>query len=344
MGNSIQDSNITILVPTYNRYHYLYRLLQFFKMYSFPFRMVILDSSSERYQCDDFRKYFESERITYLKFNSNIHPNRKMYIGCNQVETPYVVLCADDDFIIPQALVRAIDFLKKNGDFRIAHGRGILFKIVDTKLQYLEPYFQRSIESNTASERLLEHLRSYTPMFYSVHHTKDLKQNLHLSLKFEQAPLFWELLPSCLSVIQGKAKMIDQLYLVRENCPVITYAQVVINYRKKEFFDKLLSLDFLKNYEISKEILASEIVKKDGIKFSDAEDVVKRAFFLYFEKCLKRGLDKDVSGVKKIFLNTLKTHYKLKNYFYNKYTVFFNRDFREVHKILVQNKNLSGAL
>ena len=42
--------------------------------------------------------------------------------GLSYVDTEYAVLCADDDFLIPQGLNKAVKFLKNHKDFSSAHG------------------------------------------------------------------------------------------------------------------------------------------------------------------------------------------------------------------------------
>src|SRR5205807_487 len=80
-------------------------------------------------------------------------------------------------------------------------------------------YRQRAIESADPLERLRDHLSNYTATFYSLHRRADLQRNLALTYDYAPDYQFGEILPSSLSVIQGKVACIDALYVVRQDQP-----------------------------------------------------------------------------------------------------------------------------
>ena len=129
-------------------------------------------------------------------------------------------LLADDDFLVPDALSKCVIFLEKNRDYAAAHGLGIILGLgyngAYGPVVNCEYYPQPVIEAESASQRLDDHLCDYHVTLLSVHRIESLRamfRDLH-SLKDNQ---FGELLSCCISVILGKSKELDCLYVVRQN-------------------------------------------------------------------------------------------------------------------------------
>ena len=53
----------------------------------------------------------------------------KLYKMLNFIKTKYCVFCADDDFIIPNAIAKGIKFLDKNPDYIAVGGQNINFYV-----------------------------------------------------------------------------------------------------------------------------------------------------------------------------------------------------------------------
>jgi hypothetical protein len=82
-----------------------------------------------------------------------------------------------------------------------------------------------------------------------------------------------ELLPCCLSVLQGKVKELDCLYLVRQS-----HGQ---RYFLPNKYDWINSPNWLPSYQVFCDCLARELARQDRISIDKAQDVVKQAFRLY---------------------------------------------------------------
>jgi hypothetical protein len=92
--------------------------------------------------------------------------------------------------------------------------------------------------------------------------------------------LLSELLIGCQSVIQGKVKELDCLYLVRQ-----VHDR---RYLAPDMFDWITSPNWLQSYELFRERLSEELAQQDEITIDQAREVVKQAFWAY----LARGLGK----------------------------------------------------
>ena len=116
------QNKLTIVITTFNRYPYLLRLLKFLLLYDTPYKILILDSSSDVIFDNNLQKILNNERIRLCKYDPNISVNDKKTLGAMLVETDYFVFCSDDDFIIPSSLSECIDFLEKRPDYSAAEG------------------------------------------------------------------------------------------------------------------------------------------------------------------------------------------------------------------------------
>ena len=100
------NSDITIIIPTFNRYGYLLRLLRFYDRYDHDFKFIIADSSSSNFDIK-LKPFINRKNFIYHKFNSNIFFISKISKILESLNTEFAVLCADDDFLIPNGIVES---------------------------------------------------------------------------------------------------------------------------------------------------------------------------------------------------------------------------------------------
>lgn len=209
---------LQIIIPTRNRNDFLERLLNYFSKVGCEFEILIADSSSETARVKNENTIAElskSLRIKYYHFNTEISVEGKVFEALNHVNSKYSVLCADDDFLIPNTLKQCIEFLENYKDYSVAHGKSVMVGFGKSSI-IVNNYPQRNIEDEDAGLRLINHLGSYSTTFYSIQKTETLKHNWDSARKYTSDILFGELLPSCLSIVQGKSKSLDSLYMVRQ--------------------------------------------------------------------------------------------------------------------------------
>lgn len=109
---------ITIVIPTYNRSKNLRRILKFYS--DFPINICVLDGSYKRNLVEN------KKNITYL-YKPNSSLQTRLFLSRSLVHTEFVTLCADDDFVFPSGLIKAIEFLDKNPVYMSTQGRLIRF-------------------------------------------------------------------------------------------------------------------------------------------------------------------------------------------------------------------------
>lgn len=193
-------TKLTIIIPTKDRYAFLNRLLfylGYFKL-NYDFNIVISDSSSnlKMLKGNFVQKHFYQDYDFYHKIETTI----------NTIKTPYVNVCADDDFVVIPNLFRAIDFMEENKDYAATQGHILGFTINKT-FSYLLSKNEYSIEQDTDADRLQQATKKYYAVVYSLLRTKVAKTAFGYG---NEINLFYSV------VRQGKIKKLDFLTNARQ--------------------------------------------------------------------------------------------------------------------------------
>lgn len=219
------NNKVDLIIPTYNRPDFLRRILGYYDSYSVNFNIIIADSSSNNNKKLNKKivSYFPNLKIQYIdKFPQNLASHLKFGEMVKYAKSKYCIFCPDDDFIIPNGINQAVDFLEKNTDYSTAHGTYISFYLYKNLLGYKNLWWRfiypfRSIESPNPIERLRLHFINYYQVLWAVRRTYVVKQVYRKFLKSKADPyLFGELLPDMLTLIYGKMKRLNSFYAARQ--------------------------------------------------------------------------------------------------------------------------------
>ena len=155
--------SVSVVIPAHNRPEKLRRLLHYYSKTNF--QILVSDSSDVPFPyLSEFPElqYFHFPKEQFLLKIFKILPS---------IHTEYVVYCADDDFIVPQAIEQAILFLDIHPDYNSAQGHYLSYEIKKNGVDFF-PAFIRNFEKDTnqsyPSERLLEYKNLYASLLYSV--------------------------------------------------------------------------------------------------------------------------------------------------------------------------------
>lgn len=291
---------LTIVVPSFNRPAFLARLLGYYEACGAPFPLHILDSSHAAGADPRVRKLCAATQAAYRRYDAAMLPTLKIADGLQHVTTPYVVLWADDDLMVPRGLAAGVGFLEAHPEFSVAHGRSGLFQtgVVQgrTALLGVQPYPQRAYTAPQAAQRVTECLTDYTTnLFYSVHRTAQLRDNVQRCLAYglgvahppqpiHRADWWVELTLACLSIIHGKAWQVGGLYMMRDRHEGADSWE--LGSAKIDHFDWVVSDSFSVAHRAFTECVAGALARQDGLSPSQAEAVVKRAFWSHLARIL----------------------------------------------------------
>ncbi len=211
--------SLTCVVPTHNRPQFLRRLFRLYTQFPPGFPFLIVDSSNPTAAAEN-RELIERARITlpidYQHFDLNI--TDKCVQGLERVRSPFVVFCADDDYLFSDSVWRCVDFLKAQPRYDSAMGR----------VAMLNPKLPRwcgmvhqgySIEDDRPFDRCVRLADSWFSNFYAVQRTPVFSEIFKITAAHTDSRLsvhVGEMLLAQLSVIRGRVKTLPLLYSLME--------------------------------------------------------------------------------------------------------------------------------
>ncbi len=280
--------SLSVVLQTYNRPQFLARSLIYYAALRFPYAIIVADSSAEstaqanRQLANTLR---HNLNLDYQHYPEDIHVATKTARALELVSSTYAVLVADDDFTVPTSMNQGVEFLESHPDYAVVHGEAAYFVLRPGAIERGEiagmgRYTQRTIELSTGSERLINHLASYTTTYYSIHRTEQLRYNWQCAARLHLDYSFVELLPTCLSLVQGKSKKLGGLHIVRQSHSRQT-SQTEL---PRGALDWIMNPVWFPQYVSMKDLLAKELARQDEITEEQAGAVVKQAFMTYLAR------------------------------------------------------------
>lgn len=275
-------SDITIIIPTFNRPDYLKRILGYYNDAKGGFEFIVADSSSDanKQKNKTTVESFPGLPIVYLDdYAEDINPWYKFENALKFAITKYAVFCGDDDFVVPSGIKKATEFLEDNTDFSVAHGDYIGFFAKNNGFAWKVASEFESVDAPEAELRMAEHLSNYSiSTFYGVHRTDFLKMIFEETRKFTDDNRFGEILPSILTLVYGKMKKINAFYAAHEINPKSTGLVT------DTLYDFKTAGTFEEKYESFKNCLADHLVKNSALESKEAKIAVDKAMGAYLEK------------------------------------------------------------
>ena len=206
---------VTIIIPPHERHSYLRRVLDFIK--DERVKIIIADSSSLPYPFLEelkLRKNISYFHLPKLSFTSKISK------VIDKVNTPFVVLWAEDDFLNIKSLVKCTEFLQKNVDYHSCQGSYTRFIKKDDKYEFKHTYKisdNRDINIDDQFERLASFFKEYFQLFYAVHKTNNIRD---LIMYAENKGIFnmfaIEIMIAYVAIARGKHRVLPIYFSSRE--------------------------------------------------------------------------------------------------------------------------------
>ena len=265
----------SIIIPTLNRSEFVIRQLRYYASVQCPHTIYIGDSSDLNHvekTLSVVRELENKVKIVYKQYPElNDYQCLKELIRISDEE--YIAYVGDDDFIIPNSLTKCEEFLKNNPGYRTAQGRGIVFS-VPTNILYgkdlkIGVYSLRSAEADCPVQRLDDYLRNYWVALFSVHRKDEfLEDQSNIEVITDRS--FSEIMPNCLSIIHGKSKQLECMYLVRQ-----VHQQ---RYTLLGALGWITSPNWYANYQIFHDSLTKALVERTSLDLDKSRSIVKQAF------------------------------------------------------------------
>ncbi|UWF50877.1 TIGR00180 family glycosyltransferase [Pseudomonas sp. N3-W] len=201
---------LTVVLISHNRPAFLRRAMKYYG--AFPCKVLVLDSATEHFQGElPEVEYRHVPQFAYSGFQA------KLAYGVDQVTTPYMVLAADDDFILLDALFESLGFLEANQDYGMCHGYCLMYLALGGSVNYYrrDKKVCEDYASERPQDRVVDYMRQYLPPFYAVTRTTLMKSWYSLlppgtSFQWQEIGHVYYML-AC-----AKARILPMAYVVRE--------------------------------------------------------------------------------------------------------------------------------
>lgn len=255
---------LTMVIATKNRHAYLERVMDYYA--GSGISIIVADATKEKYQGNI------PAGIAYQHF-PELPYCVKLDTVFKEIKTPYAMLCADDDFIIPAGIKKSIDFLQENQDYHSAQGHYLFFYHSYNKLFYSPGYVSTQgcdINEESALARVDRFNHTAIQFYYCVHRTENLRSAFSLaSGKLFNLNLV-EALIGMIAIINGKHKVLPMFYSVRE---------LLYNSAGRSAGLNVISVspEFKQQYEVFFNAVSELISKTEGIESENSDAFLKIA-------------------------------------------------------------------
>ncbi len=207
------NEQLTVVLISHERPAFLRRALNFYS--SLPCQILVLDSSTQAL-ADTAREYSNVD-YQHLPQFGYWGIRAKLAYGVEQLQTPYMVFAADDDFIVHDALLEAVSFMQDNPDYSLCHGYSMMYLAFANSVNYYrrDKKVCEDYSADHAQDRVMDYLSQYLPPFYAVQRTAILRDWYNV-LPHDTSFQWQEVGHTYYLLARGKARVLPIPYVVRE--------------------------------------------------------------------------------------------------------------------------------
>jgi glycosyltransferase domain-containing protein len=325
---------LTILLTLKDRTPFTLRWMRFANNEHFPFKIILADGGSDDSATKIFANYsnFQDLDYKYVRYPEDINYTayyKKVSDAMSLVESPYLLLADNDDFFCTEGLIRSIEFLEENPDYVAARGyyKGFSVKRRDSEVgpDKLELYGELKLNGlvyplvthnqESAADRVASHFSTWTPNWYNVARTKNLCACWNQTKALDLNDIFlMEHVLSGLLVAQGKTFSGAFPYYYRQfGEHYLTVSKVAIA-REGDFFDRILSETWIKDYWLLIGALAFGIQSQDGLCEKKAREIAQLSYKRFLAAVVFGALDPYTKKTSGPPVQKIKFRKRLKNY------------------------------
>lgn len=202
---------LTLIIPTHERHSYLSRVLEYYE--DTEFSLIVVDSSKSKFFGELYNPKFK-----YIHCPDMNWPE-KLLMATEIAETPYITMCADDDFVAKTAFIECLSFLEKNSEYQQVQGYMLGFRhyASRTDFELIYPHaYKFDVKDNCPISRLENFYKNYVQTFYVVRHKEGFKEALLAAKSWDISGKMIDQMISTHSLIKGKMKVLPVFFGARE--------------------------------------------------------------------------------------------------------------------------------
>ena len=289
------NNSITVYIPTFNRSRYLKNLVNYYKYYKFEKYLLILDGSPFPSLAPNEKKKLNYHHLPEMS------AMQRLNLAIKKINTDYVCLSADDDFLNPETLLSMIKILRQKKIYSAAYGK--VYNILRNKNNLI---YRKNIIRHNFDDSKEENVKSFLSkkkIFFTknLYKTKFIKAffstiyNLPRENKFDKE--------FCEDFFYSHEEIMTLYTLVNTNT---LYVDKPFSFRSQ---GNVKNHDNLKDDKDKKFKFIQERMKK--IKLEN------RYKSLFYENIKLQKRYKNINFLK-LFFNHIKKKFKLNNYIIEK--------------------------
>lgn len=311
------DDRLTILVTLRDRPLYTLRLLRYLNKTKFPYQLVFSDGGkNKRIQrlLENGSAIFKNISFKYLRFqfdDSYIVYYKKILQSCMQINTRYVLLADNDNFMSIFGIDRALNFLDVNHEYSGCQGFTIGFRLKDSHGNSRNFYGDEVIFSSQLNHYMLNEDNPINRLerlskinfstFYCIQKTEDLTDAIKILVNLNPKNLnFFEVFLQFFLVSKGKIACLNFPYLFRqfnvqgssndENSKIngSLHDYYFMGGGKAEFASLMLALKELNPTFSEDELISFEKLSIDYLDKILFENV-KTKKYVFIKKCISKN-------------------------------------------------------
>ncbi len=200
--------SLTLIIPTHNRQIYLPRSVAYYS--NTDFNIIYCDSTVEAYE------FSRPENIMYLHL-PNFTFSQKILHVLEMVNTSFVALCADDDFVLKSTLSEGYEIISKNSKVTTVIGNIVQFREKFDGNFFTNKLYDSICFNSLPIKNVERFLCDYRQILWGVYR----KEILVVSFKtLKEAKFnndnFFELVISVFSAYKGEIKFLNNIWSARE--------------------------------------------------------------------------------------------------------------------------------
>jgi glycosyltransferase domain-containing protein len=213
---------VTLLLPTIaSRMEFLRSTLAHLEVAMPGVRIVISDHTEDGDQEAVRRVVTQYPRlqVDIVHHPAAMHFLKRLSDCAKVARTPFVVVHADDDYMLPAALDESIEFLQSHQDYVCCQGRTFFLKLRAPRFCAPKIHGVMTRAEGNAAERIVHQCGSFTPTLYALTRREAFIEANETTLRYTTNVVFWQYLSSCLLLAKGKSQALDSLYYLRLDNP-----------------------------------------------------------------------------------------------------------------------------
>jgi glycosyltransferase domain-containing protein len=210
-------SDLTIVIPTYNRLPYLIRQIKYLSNYSA--KLIIVDGSNEKISeklinelkfCKDFT-YIHSTELSYIE---------RIKFASKKVQTTFAMCLAEDDFLVFTGVNKAINVLKNDNSLSACFGQVAGLDYSKTKkksffIDYGLSLKNYSISQTKPLDRLFFAFNSYRSFSPYAVFRKKIFETIWSKIETCSCLELTEYEHAINTLLVGQIKTIDEIFWIR---------------------------------------------------------------------------------------------------------------------------------